>query len=245
MLFAKLVDIYQKAGFAIRSSISPFMLTKISNVSHEDGTFTYIVKDGANYGAHGGGISMSEVYLIDSLAAAFKPATVFGIGCSFGWSSVALAVANPAAKVVAIDIAEGTSAPGLDLTNQIALHHGLNLKGLIGRSPEDVPAIVERELGGRIDLVFIDADHTDVAQYADFRAVAPYCHPGTVYLFHDVYICQTTASFKRIAAEMVTHDGVVLTRTASGIGALIPKSATAELRAAITAFADPFCVVPL
>jgi predicted O-methyltransferase YrrM len=245
MLFAKLVGIYQQAGFAIRSSISPFMLTKISNVSHEDGTFTYIVKDGANYGANGGGISMSEVYLIDSLASVFKPATVFGIGCSFGWSSVALAVANPGAKVVAIDIAEGTSAPGLDLTNEIAKRHALNLSGHIGRSPEDVAPIVERELGGRIDLVFIDADHHDEPQYADFRAVVPYCHPGTVYLFHDVIICQTLASFKRIAAEMPSHEAAILTRTASGIGALIPKSGSPELRATIAAFADTFCPVPV
>ncbi|MCM0020211.1 MAG: class I SAM-dependent methyltransferase, partial [Tagaea sp.] len=97
-------------------------------------------------------------------------------------------------------------------------------------------------LDGRIDLVFVDADHRDEPQFADFRAVRPYCHDATLYLFHDIYICNTAPSFRRIAAELPNHDSFVLSRTASGIGAAVPKSET-KLRRMIEAFTDPFCPI--
>ena len=64
MIFAKLVDLYASYGFQIRSSMSPFLLSKISNSPAEDGTFTYAIKDGVNIGHSGGGISGSEVSLV-------------------------------------------------------------------------------------------------------------------------------------------------------------------------------------
>jgi hypothetical protein len=156
MLFVKLVGLYGRYGFTIRSSISPFLLTKLSLNSAEDGTFTYAFREGSNIGNLGGGISMSEVALIEDVGQVYAPKRIFAIGCSFGWSTLALALAMPNAKIVAIDIGMGNGKEGLALTNQIAKENGLNVTGILGASPDDLAATVAAHLDGPIDMVFIE-----------------------------------------------------------------------------------------
>lgn len=245
MVFLDLLDIYEAEGFQVRSSISPFLLKTIVNSADQDGTCTYIHKEGANWGASGGGISMSEVYFFETIAF-HKPAKrVFGIGCSFGWSTLALALCHPGAKVVAIDIGTGTSASGLETTNRAAARHGLNVKAIIAASPEGVAPVVAAEFDGPIDLVFVDAYHSDAAQLADFEAVRPFLAQDAVVLFHDVYVCSMMESFREIARRMPDHEARVLSRTASGIGALVPKAGPEGLRRAVAAFVDPFAPLPV
>ena len=55
----------------------------------------------------GGGISLSEVALMEDIGQVYAPKRIFAIGCSFGWSTLALAMAMPKAKIVAIDIGLG------------------------------------------------------------------------------------------------------------------------------------------
>ena len=245
MVFLDLIELYESEGFQIRTSISPFLLRSIEKTSDQDGTCTYIHKDGVNWGAHGGGISMSEVYFFETIAAHKQAARVFGIGCSFGWSTLALALSHPRAKVVAIDIATGTSAHGLELTNRLAARRGLDVKAIVAASPDGVAPVVAAEFDGPIDLVFIDADHNDAAQLADFEAVRPFLAPDAVVLFHDVYVCAMRESFGEIARRMPTHEARVLSRTASGIGAVIPRSGHDGLRREVAAFADPFAPLPI
>ena len=245
MLFVKLVDTYTRYGFQIRSSISPFLLTKISNSPAEDGTFTYAIKDGVNIGHSGGGISLSEVALMEDIGQVYSPKRIFAIGCSFGWSTLALAMAMPKAKIVAIDIGLGMGKEGLELTNRIAKEGGHNVTGVLGASPTDVPATVAAHFDGPVDMVFIDADHTNEAQSADFAGILPFCAPDAVFMFHDVMVCHMLPSFKDIAARLPGHKPRILTRTASGIGALVPKDKLPELHHILDIYSDPFGVVPV
>lgn len=243
MLFVDLVEIYARYGYTIRSSISPFLLKSISASPAEDGTFTYAIKDGVNIGHSGGGVSLSEVALIEDMGRVYAPRRIFAIGCSFGWSTLALAKAMPGAKIVAIDIGLGMGRDGLELTNRIARENGLDVTGVLGASPADVPATVTAHLDGPIDMVFIDADHTDAAQTADFEGIRPFCAADAVYVFHDVMVCNMLDSFKGIAARMPGHRPRILTRTASGMGTLVPHDAHAPLHRILDAYCDPFGVV--
>lgn len=245
MLFVELVELYARYGFQIRSSISPFMLTKISNSPADDGTFTYAIKDGVNIGHSGGGISLSEVSLVEAVGKVYAPKRIFAIGCSFGWSTLALAKAMPAAKIVAIDIGLGMGREGLELTNRIAKENGYNVTGVLGASPTDVPATVKTHLDGPVDMVFIDADHSNEAQTADFEGILPFCAPDAVFVFHDVVVCQMLDSFKAIAAKMPGHKARILTRTASGMGVLTPHGKLPDLNRVLDAYCDPFGVVPV
>lgn len=245
MIFVKLVDLYARYGFQIRSSMSPFLLSKISNSPAEDGTFTYAIKDGVNIGHSGGGISLSEVALMEDIGQVYAPRRIFAIGCSFGWSTLALAMAMPKAKIVAIDIGLGMGKEGLALTNRIATENGFDVTGVLGASPVDVPAAVAAHLDGPVDMVFIDADHTNEAQSADFAGILPFCAPDAVFVFHDVMVCQMLPSFKEIAAQLPGHKPRILTRTASGIGVLVPKDKLPELHHILDVYSDPFGVIPV
>jgi hypothetical protein len=243
VLFVKLIDLYAKYGFQIRSSISPFLLTKLSNRVEEDGTFTYAIKEGSNIGCSGGGISLSEVALVEDIGAVYSPKRIFAIGCSFGWSTFALSLAMPGAKIVAIDIGLGLGKEGLALTNRIAGENNMPVIGVLGASPDDVPATFGAHFNAPIDMVFIDADHTNEAQTADFEGIRPFCAPDAVYMFHDVMVCKMLESFKTIAASMPCHKPRILTRTASGIGILTPRDSHRELHKVLDAYCDPFGVV--
>jgi predicted O-methyltransferase YrrM len=243
MLFVDLVELYGRYGYTIRSSISPFLLKSISVNPAEDGTFTYAIKDGLNIGHSGGGISLSEVALLEDIGKVYRPSRIFAIGCSFGWSTIALAKAIPGARIVAIDVGLGMGKEGLALTNRIAAEHGLAVTGVLGASPGDVPAAVERHLDGPVDMVFVDADHTNEAQTADFLGIQPFCAADAVYVFHDVMVCNMLDSFKAIAARMPGHRPRILTRTASGMGTLVPRDAHAPLHRILDAYCDPFGMV--
>jgi predicted O-methyltransferase YrrM len=245
MLFVKLVELYGRYGFTIRSSISPFLLTKLSLNSAEDGTFTYAFREGTNIGNLGGGINMSEVALIEDIGQVLAPTRIFAIGCSFGWSTLALAMAMPKAKIVAIDIGMGNGKEGLALTNQIARENGFDVTGVLGSSPDDLAATVAAHFDAPIDMVFIDADHTNEAQSKDFFGIRPHCTQDAVDMFHDVMVCQMLPSFKEIAAATPTHKARVLTRTASGIGVVAPKDSHADLHRVLDAYCDPYGTVPV
>jgi predicted O-methyltransferase YrrM len=245
MLFVKLVDLYGRYGFKIRSSMSPFLLTKLSLNSAEDGTFTYAFREGTNIGNLGGGINMSEVGLIEDIGQVYTPKRIFAIGCSFGWSTLALAMAMPKAKIVAIDIGMGNGKEGLALTNQIAQENGFDVTGVLGSSPGDLAATVAAHFAEPIDMVFVDADHTNEAQNADFAGIRPHCAPDALYMFHDVMVCQMLPSFKSIAAAMPTHKPRVLSRTASGIGILAPLDGSPALHGVLDAYCDPYGAIPI
>jgi predicted O-methyltransferase YrrM len=245
MLFSRLVELYENQGLGVRSSISPFFVKKISHQPDEDGIFTYLIAQGRNVAYMGGGINMSEVGLLEDIGRLIEPRRIFGIGCSFGWSTIALALAFPKAKVVAIDAGWGEGVRGVEFTNHLARAHGLNVVARIASSPEGVAPTIAEEFDGPVDFVFIDADHTDKAQYADFQAVFPHCAPDAVYLFHDVLLCGMSESFARIGQDLGTaYRSRLLTRTSSGIGTLTRADGDPRLERLLDTYIDRYALQP-
>lgn len=129
------------------------------------------------------------------------------------------------AKVVAIDAALGgtKSIKGIELTNLVALQENLDVTVEVVISPQDNDDVIERNFNNEsIDLVFIDALHTDEAQTNDFLSVLPYTSDRTIFIFHDVLSYKMEASFKGIGADLNSHRPIIFHRTTSGIGGLFP-----------------------
>jgi len=145
---------------------------------------------------------LQEVYFLECLFARFRPKTAFVIGNSLGWSTLAIALANPETRVLAIDAGFDRHArDGIDFTNRVAAEEGLAVRVVAGKSPEDVPQILHGEAMPPIEFVFIDGYHAVDQVQLDFRAVRAQAAPGCVYLFHDVATFDLAAGVERVAAE--------------------------------------------
>jgi hypothetical protein len=181
-ILKRLTALYESRGILISTGLNPCHFGNLLQAN-----FTWFIKDGKSL-TNGLGIAMQEVYFLECLFAALHPKNIFAIGNSAGWSSFALSLLNPAARVVAIDAGFDQNAlEGLDFTNRVAAEEGLNLRAVKAVSPDGVTAVAEAHLTGPIDFAFIDGYHAQEQVVRDFTALRAHAAADCVYLFHDVY----------------------------------------------------------
>lgn len=238
-IIARLAALYESRGIRIASGFNP---------NHFDGfplaPFTWFVKDGESL-TNGLGIALQEIYFLECLFARFRPTTIFAIGNSLGWSTLALGLLNPAARVLAIDAGlDRLAQDGIGFTNRIAAEEHLPVRVVAGLSPRDVAPILRDEAMPPIEFAFVDGYHTAEQVYIDFRALAPHAAPGCVYLFHDVASFALTPGIERIAAETGLAWQVLL-GTTSGMAIVHDPARPAEWRDDIAPFAAPDDLVAL
>ncbi|MCM0019695.1 MAG: hypothetical protein NBV67_06850 [Tagaea sp.] len=226
MLFARVAALFEAEGFTLRSSISPFMLQSLDVNPDRDGTLTHLLRADRDWRVASGAASLSEIYLFEALARALRPARIFAHGIGAGWTPVALALAFPEARVWAI----GGAPAALTLIDRLAAKHRL--------------ALSTGKPDGAAELIFIDSAPADIAQEAAFASARPFCGPDTLVLFQGVAVRKTHASFETIAASLPDHRAAILTRTSSGVGALVPANAPPEVARAIAGFVDPMFSAP-
>lgn len=207
-IIGRLAALYERRGIRIATGLNP---------SHFDNfpqaPFTWFFKDGESL-TNGLGIALPEIYFLECLFARFHPQTVFAIGNSLGWSTLALALANPGARVLAIDAGtDRNAAEGIRLTNRIAQEEGLAVSVVAGVSPGDVAQILRDENMSSIECAFIDGYHSVEQVGLDFAAVSRAAAPGCVYLFHDVENFALTPGIQRIADETDMHWQLLLGTT--------------------------------
>ncbi|MCA3268331.1 MAG: hypothetical protein ING19_19900 [Azospirillum sp.] len=221
MLFDRVAALFEAEGFALRTSISPFMLKSIDPDPERDGTLTHLLRADRDWRAPAGAPGMGEIYLFEALARAMAPSRIFVHGIGAAWTPVALALAFPGARVSAI----GGVPAAMTLLGELAAKHRLALS--VGK-PE-----------GIAELIFLDPVPTEIAQAAAFEAVRPHCGPDTLVVVHGVAVRGLRAGFDAIAASLPAHRAVILTRTGSGAGALIPANAPPALARALGGLVDP------
>jgi predicted O-methyltransferase YrrM len=229
-----LVAAYAAEGFAISTGLNPTVFHNLHSVP-----FTWLVRDGVEV-ADGLGMSLPEIYLLECLAAVQPAESILVIGNSFGWSTLALGLAYPKARVVGLDsAADRFSLEGLELTARLAERLGLrDVFPVRGTSPTDISGKVLDRLGGRIDLAFVDGDHTCDQILEEYRAIRPFLTANAMILFHDVQYCGLQSGFDTIIEES-GWQGAMLHATPSGIGFLANEPSPALARV-IAAFAvDP------
>jgi predicted O-methyltransferase YrrM len=230
-ILGKLVQMYRAEGIDICTGLSCYF----ENSPYAQ--YTRFIKNGQNI-TNGLGIAMQEVYLLEHIFSSYHPRHIIIIGNSQGWSTLAISLLSPESRVVAIDSgSDENSLQGLDLTNRIASLAGLGkVRAVKGVSPQDVGAIVDSELGGRVDFAFIDGYHTNDQIVLDFQAVSPTAAEDAVYLFHDVLFFSLYDGIARIEA-LAGLTAQILTSTPSGMALLYDPTQHPELKEAVTAFA--------
>jgi predicted O-methyltransferase YrrM len=195
-IIARLAALYESRGIRIAAGLNP---SHFGGFPHAP--FTWFVKDGESL-TNGLGIALQEIYFLECLFARFRPKTIFAIGNSLGWSTLALALANPEARVLAIDAGTDRLArDGVHFTNSVAAAEGLQVTVIEAKSPGDVDRVWRDAAIPPIEFAFVDGYHAVEQVVLDFRALQAVAAPGCVYLFHDVANFALTAGIERIAAE--------------------------------------------
>ncbi len=209
----RLIDIYEQRGFLVSTGLNPCHFENFKPAS-----FTWLIKESKNH-TDGLGISTQEIYFLECLFEEFSPKNIFIVGNSFGWSTFAMSLLNPASKIVAIDSGfSKNSLDGIDFTNRTAKEENLrNVLALQAASPQDVEGVVKSSFEGPVDFVFIDAMHTNEHILLDFTAVQPVSAENCVFLFHDIHQYDLHESFGRIKNSVGGHASILL-GTTSGMG---------------------------
>lgn len=224
-ILPKLIQIFREGGHSPVTGYNSYFFQNF-----RDAPFTRLLAPDGSLLGHAG-LALQEVMFIEGLRAYMAPKSIFAIGNAYGWSSVALSLIFPDAKVVAID----PMSEGIEMTNKLAAANRLPLTAIVGSSPEDVGPIVARDLPGKVDLALIDAMHTNEAVIADFKAVQAVSHDQTLFIFHDVMTWKLEDAI--FAIRDMGYGIRFLTRTPSGM-AVACRAATMELDAYVGAFSD-------
>ena len=230
-IFPKLIEIYSKHGYKIRTGLNPHFF------DYKFAPFTALYKNDKILGT-GGGISTQEIYFFECLFSDYHPKNIFCIGNAFGWSTIALALLNPNSKIICIDA--GIEGPdnniGITLTNEIAKSENLNIQVIKGFSPKDITSIIYSHFNiDNIDFVFVDGLHTNAQQLLDYNAIIPHCSANAILLFHDVVQYNMISSFNSF--QTMKHLRL-LHRTDSGMGILYPHNTSEQLIQIINTFSE-------
>lgn len=231
-IFRKLIAAYKRHGYSIRSGLNPYYL------SDPDEAFTLLYRHGKAVST-GGGLAPIEVLFLEELLNALPDVRrILVIGNAYGWSTLALSMAKPEAKVVAIDAAiEGTDARhGKHLTELIAREDDLNVTVVEALSPRDVESVVNRHLDGSVDFALIDGLHVNEQLIRDFDAVSSIASPDCVYFLHDILNWHMLEGLRDISKRTDVHSFKILTRLTSGPAIVFGTSPTGE----VTAIADDY-----
>jgi hypothetical protein len=229
-ILRRLVGLYESRGIEISTGLSPCHFDNLPLAN-----FTWFMRDGRSL-TNGLGIAMQEIYFLECLFDRFHPKTIFAIGNSTGWSSFALALSNPAARVVAIDAGFDRNAlAGIEFTCQVAAEEGLDLRAVKAVSPQDVAAVAREHLPGPVEFAFIDGYHSVEQVVLDFEALRAHADPACVYLFHDVHDFALQPGIEEIARRSGLAWEVLL-GTPSGMAIVYDPARSPTLRDDIAPF---------
>jgi pimeloyl-ACP methyl ester carboxylesterase len=225
-IIPKLFNIYRAAGYEPITGYSPFHFFNLRDVP-----FTVFLKHNTISGCPG--LALQEIMFVEQFRDFIAPQRVLIIGNAYGWSTIALALTFPSAKVVAID----PDIAGVNFTNDLIAKNGLSARAVAARSPESVESVVKEYLGGPVDFSLIDAVHTNETMTADFSSIKVVATDNAFYLFHDVINWNMISGFNEILIKYQLK-GKVFTRTASGM-ALAYDSLAPAFENYLDCFSEP------
>jgi predicted O-methyltransferase YrrM len=132
-------------------------------------------------------VTEAETAKLQELAA--RAADILEVGSAFGYSAIAMALANPAAHVTAIDPHNQLGSHPIAGGSREVMAGNLDAYGVADRvtmlvttSQQALPGL---ELSS-FDLVFIDADHVEAAVAHDVEWALKLLRPGGTLACHDL-----------------------------------------------------------
>jgi hypothetical protein len=213
-ILPRLVALYEQEGFAISSGLD----ASHSGAQLSEFTFLFDHTDSLTGDL---GIALKEVYFLECLLGnTYRPQRVFGVGASFGWSALTMALLLPESKHAVLEIGNVPfTQEWIGRVNNMAAREHLPLTIVQGASPIDTAATVQNYLDGRVDLAFIDGLHNAEQIKADVAAVLPFLTPTGAILLHDVIAFNLIEAVREIIAETGLM-GRMLPATPSGLAVL-------------------------
>lgn len=230
-ILPRLLAIYQDRGFAIRTGLNPAHFA-----NHREAPFTVLWRGEEMLFGYGG-LSLHEIMILEQVCALLDPRRIYIIGNAWGWSTVALALMAPRARIVAADPGEEV---GAQLTERIATEENLDVTVLRGPSPEVTSQALRTVGGDAFDLVLIDGEHQNAAMIADFEGVLAHLDPRALVICHDVIQHNLVNGIQGLRTR---HDALgtfmFLERTASGMAIFAKPATPPELIVYLACFRDP------
>jgi predicted O-methyltransferase YrrM len=132
-----------------------------------------------------GYLKEAEVFALYVLAGMLEGEhpSIVNIGAGSGTSSLALREGCQRAVMFTVDISTGGPLGGMENEQNAFANTGLALPNEILGDSHNVG---HQWRGGRVDCIFVDADHTTPGIIGDIAAWWPHLKPGGYMAFHDV-----------------------------------------------------------
>ena len=205
---------YKAQGMEILGGFSTSIVPALNS-----SPFNYI-REGSLLKSTSGGIANDEANFLYLMCELYEPKNILVIGNSYGFSMTFLSLANPDAKVIGFD---KFRTNGIEVTKNLI--KDLNNKWVVkGSTPDDIPKLTETYLDGSIDLVLVDAVHTNEMQTAEWSKYLPYLSDSAVVVFHDVLSCGLLESYEALNAQYKTDfEFRLVLKSSSGMGLAIRK----------------------
>jgi predicted O-methyltransferase YrrM len=111
-----------------------------------------------------------------------KSQTIIELGTGGGIGTLYMREGNPNATIYTIEGDNDIAATAKELFVNAQAE---NIHLLLGKFDDVLPEILQTI--SKVDLVFIDGDHTKTGTLKYFSMLLPYVHADTIILFHDIY----------------------------------------------------------
>ena len=250
-VYLRLYRMYRRAGYDLRINLNPAFFS-----GWEDALFCVLYVNGKPLSTGGGGISLSELNFFECLRSAQSFSSIFVIGNSGGWSTLAFSLLWPEAQVVAVDCGMlekpnrlfelfdydrhrgGFSHDfGIDLTNTLARDNDLDATVVLGTSPQDLRRVIGDHCKAPPQLVFIDGGHSNAQLIQDFEGLRDLVDRDCLVVCHDVVNWHMEKGFRR-CCETAGREGRILWRTSSGMAVILPSACPAAVREVVDAYSE-------
>lgn len=142
----------------------------------------------------------------------FSPGNIVELGTSLGLTTAYLALAAPQTNVFTLEGCEQTAARAETLFRESGIK---NIKIRTGDFRHTLPAVLG-ELG-RVDLAYIDGDHSYEGVMNNFLRISEHIHPGSVLIIDDI---RWSKGMKRAWLEIAGHPKVTLAADLFRLGIL-------------------------
>ena len=203
-VFSQLYLRYKKIGLEIYGSYSYYLKTKPSN---------YVLKN-KKLLCTSGGLANDELFITYSILSKLKPKNILIIGNGYGISTVFTSLTLLNAKVVTI---EKYRTKGIEITKKVL--NGIKNKIFVrGSTPEDLEKIIKENFDNKLDLVIVDAVHTNEVQTKEFLIYQKYLSNNSVVFFHDIISCNLFNSYNFLKKKYKNYYFNILNKSSNGLG---------------------------
>ena len=209
-VFSQLYYRYNKLGFEIYGSYSPLLSVNWPS--------NYVVK-GNKLTCTSGGLANDEMFIMYPLLITLKPKNILIIGNGYGISTLFISLSLEKAKVVALD---KYRTKGISITKKLL--RGLKNKHIIKAStPDDLEKIIKKYFNNKLDMVFVDAVHTNEVQTKEFSIYEKYLTNNSIVFFHDVIACNLFKSYFYLKKKYKNYSFKFLNKSSNGIAVCLRK----------------------